>query len=72
MKLRNLLTPEIMEYVLAVNTLLKRVEHADQIFRSWLVLKEDRELSTDLILLDMSDYGVSVGMDWLSSNQTKI
>lgn len=63
MKLRNLLIPEIMEYVLAVSTLLKQVEHADQIFRSWLVLREDRELSTDLILLDMSDYDVSDGMD---------
>ena len=41
-------------------------QQTDQVLKSCEVLIEGRKLDADLILLDLSDYDVIFGMDWLS------
>ena len=44
----------------------------DQILRSCLISIDGRELYVDLVVLDMSDYEVILGMDWLSKYHATI
>lgn len=63
---------ETMDYVLAENIPLNKVDHTDQIFRACPIIMGDRKLSINLILLNMSDFNVIIGMDWLSPHKAKI
>ena len=46
--------------------------NSDQILRACTVLIDGRELFVDLVVLDMFDYEVILGMDWLSKYHASI
>ena len=45
---------------------------SDQVLRGCTVFVDGRELFIDLVVLDMPDYEVILGMDWLSKYHTTI
>lgn len=53
--------------MLIVSTPLGESFSAELLYKSSVVKMEDKELLADLILLDMQDYDVILGMDWLSA-----
>ncbi|XP_072997189.1 uncharacterized protein [Typha latifolia] len=60
--------PEIMESCLAVTTPIGRTILLNLICRSCLVEIGSQKLPVDLICLDMHDFDVILGMDWLSAH----
>ena len=56
----------------SVSLLSGELMNSDQILRACPVLVEVRELYADLVVLDMPDYEVILGMDWLSKYHTSI
>ena len=48
------------------------VMYSDKILRACPIVVDDRELIADLIVLDMNDYEIILGMDWLSKYFAKI
>ena len=42
------------------------------VFKSFIICIEGRELLADLVLLDMNDFDVILGMDWLASYHTGV
>ena len=42
------------------------------VFSTYLVLVEGRELLADLVLLDVIDFDVILGMDWLAQHYTTL
>ena len=57
---------------LSVVTPLSDELETDIVFPSYLVLVEGRELLADLVLLDVIDFDVIMGMDWLAKHYTTI
>ena len=53
---------------LSVSTPLSDELETDIVFPSCLVLVEGRELLADLVLLDVIEFDVIVGMDWLAQH----
>ena len=41
---------------------------SDKVLSAWPIIVNDRELFADLIVLDMDEYEIILGMDWLSKN----
>ena len=58
--------PSKMLFSLFVTTTLSDELETDISFPSCPVLVEGRELFTDLVLLDVIDFDVILGMDWLA------
>ena len=48
------------------------VMYSDNILKACSVMVVDRELFADLIVLDMNDYEIILGLDWLSKYFAKI
>lgn len=44
----------------------------DLVLKSCTIVIEDRKLPTDLILLDMYDFDVILGMDWFAAYHTNM
>ena len=61
------LLPEYLAVPLSVATPLGDASTLDLICRSCVVSLDDLEFSVDLIVLQMSEFDVILGMDWLSS-----
>ena len=64
--------PSQLRVPLSVATPLSESLETDMIFYSCPVLVMGRELMADLILLDVMDFDVILGMDWLSTHYTTI
>jgi len=48
------------------------VLRSNMVLRSCLVMINGREMSVNLIVLDMKDFDVILGMDWLSKHRATI
>nr|GLL29994.1 uncharacterized protein LOC109160430 [Ipomoea trifida] len=66
------LKTEKLDEPLFVNTPMKKIEIADRWVRNCILLLEGREMVANLALLDMHDFDVILGMDWLSKNHAFI
>ena len=58
--------PDVVEISYSVTVPSGDARQTDRILRACAILVEGRELHADLIVLDMNDYDVILGMDWLS------
>ncbi|KAJ1433763.1 Zinc finger, CCHC-type [Sesbania bispinosa] len=61
-------SPSSLDETLAVTTLVGEILLADCVYRSCVVSIEGKELFANLIALDMVDFDVILGMDWLASH----
>ena len=50
----------------------RKVMYSDRVLRACLIIMDDRELFTDLIVLNMDEYEIILGMDQLSKYHFKI
>ena len=50
----------------------REVMYSEKILRACPIVVDDRVLFADLIVLDMNDYEIILGMDWLSKYYAKI
>uniref|UniRef100_A0A2N9H8A8 Reverse transcriptase domain-containing protein n=1 Tax=Fagus sylvatica TaxID=28930 RepID=A0A2N9H8A8_FAGSY len=58
--------PETLDFELSVDTPSGHVLCTDKMYKSCDVLVSGRELEANLVLLDMYEFDVILGMDWLS------
>lgn len=58
-------TPEPLNYELSVSTPLGKSMIVKLIFKSCIIKVGKNEMLADLILLDLQDFDVILGMDWL-------
>uniref|UniRef100_A0A2N9G096 Retrotransposon gag domain-containing protein n=1 Tax=Fagus sylvatica TaxID=28930 RepID=A0A2N9G096_FAGSY len=58
--------PETLDFELCVDTPSGHVMCTDKVYKSCNVLVSRRELEANLVLLDMYEFDVILGMDWLS------
>jgi hypothetical protein len=58
--------PELLDFLMMVDIPIGDSLVTDLVYRSCVVQVADRELLIDLILLDIQDFDVILGMDWLS------
>ncbi|XP_022865717.1 uncharacterized protein LOC111385546 [Olea europaea var. sylvestris] len=65
-------TPDIHEVSYSVTIPSGDVQQTNLIVRACTILTENRELYANLIVLDMKDYDIILGMDWLSRYQATI
>ena len=49
-----------------------KVMYSDRVLRACPIIVDDKELFADLIVLDMDEYEIILGMDWLSKYHAKI
>ena len=63
---------EPMEFELCVDTLVRDVVVTDSVCKSCVVKIADRELLADLTLLDMRDFDIIFGMDWLAAHYAMV
>ncbi|KAJ1379702.1 Zinc finger, CCHC-type [Sesbania bispinosa] len=61
-------SPSSLDETLAVTTPVGEILLADCVYRSCVVSFEGKELFANLIALDMVDFDVILGMDWLASH----
>jgi hypothetical protein len=59
--------PELLDFLMMVDILVGDSLVTDLVYRSCVVQIADRDLLVDLILLDIQDFDVILGMDWLST-----
>ena len=59
--------PETLDFELFVDTPSGHVMCMDKVYKSCNVLVSGRELEANLMLLDMYEFDVILGMDWLST-----
>ena len=64
--------PSKLLILLYVATLLSDELEIDIVFPSYPVLVEGRELLADLVLLDVIDFDVIMGMDWLAKHYATV
>ena len=64
--------PSKLLFLLFVMTLLSDELETDIFFPSCPVLVEGRELLADLVLLDVLDFDVILGMDWLAQHYASL
>ncbi|XP_022870780.1 uncharacterized protein LOC111390021 [Olea europaea var. sylvestris] len=65
-------TPDIHELSYSVTIPPGDVQQTNLIVRACTILTENREFYANLIVLDMKDYDIILGMDWLSRYQATI
>jgi hypothetical protein len=58
--------PETLDFKLSVDTPSKHVMCMDKVYKSCNVLVSRRELEANFVLLDMYEFDLILGMDWLS------
>ena len=66
------MTPETLDFELSVDTPFGHVMCTDKVYKSCNVLVSGRELEANLVLLDMYEFEVILGMDWLSTFHASI
>ena len=59
-------SPELLDFELSVSTPVGDTLMTNLVLMSCVICIEDRELLADLVLLDMHDFVVILGMDWLA------
>ncbi|XP_057990644.1 uncharacterized protein LOC131173015 [Hevea brasiliensis] len=59
--------PTLLEYPLSVSTPMGDAIDTDMVYRGCIVHIGDRELAADLVSLDMFEFDVILGMDWLAT-----
>ena len=64
--------PETLDFELSINTPSGHVMCTDKVYKSCNVLVSSRELKANLVLLDMHEFDVILGMDWLSTFHASI
>ena len=64
--------PSKLLFSLSVATPLSDELETDIFFPSFLMLVEGRELLADLVLLDVIDFDVILGMDWLTQHYASL
>ena len=64
--------PEKLNEPLYVSTPFKNIIVANIIFKNCIIQIEEKELAADLIQLNMYDFDVILGMNWLSSYHAHI
>lgn len=57
-------TPDLQEVSYSVTIPSRDVQQTNLIVRACVILIENRELYANLIVLDMKDYDIILGMDW--------
>lgn len=62
----------MLYWVLVISTLTNGDLCTDVIFNSCRVEIEGRKLKVDLILLDIKDFDVILGMDWLAAQHAHV
>ena len=60
-------SPELLDLELSVSTPVGDTLMTNLVLKSCIICIEGRELLADLLLLDMNDFDVILGMDWLAS-----
>ena len=60
-------SPELLDFELSVSTPVSDTLMTNLVLKSCIICIEGRELLADLVLLDMQDFDVILGMDWLAS-----
>uniref|UniRef100_A0A2N9IM06 CCHC-type domain-containing protein n=1 Tax=Fagus sylvatica TaxID=28930 RepID=A0A2N9IM06_FAGSY len=66
------MTPETLDFELFVDTPSGHVMCTDKVYKSCNILVSGRELEANLVLLDMYEFEVILGMDWLSTFHASI
>ena len=64
--------PEHLNYILHVRTPMKKSQTTDIIYKNCKVKVRDKELAINLIVLNMFDFDVILGMDWLATNRVNV
>ena len=57
--------PGLMDYDLSMATPIGDSLVCNSMLKSCVIQIEDREMLADLILMDMNEYDIILGMDWL-------
>uniref|UniRef100_A0A2N9GWU7 RNA-directed DNA polymerase n=1 Tax=Fagus sylvatica TaxID=28930 RepID=A0A2N9GWU7_FAGSY len=65
-------SPEPLEYELSVSTPLGDTLMSNLVLKSCMFCIEGRELSADLVLLEMHDFDVILGMNWLAAYHASV
>ena len=66
------LSPDQMSTPFGTTLPSGEVMYSDRVLRACPITVDDRELLADLIVLDMDEYEIILGMDWLSKYYAKI
>ena len=61
-----------MDFDLIVATPMRDSVMANKMLRDYLVMIGYREMSIDLVLFDLQDFDVILGMDWLASYHASV
>ena len=64
--------PELLDFLMMVDIPIGDSLVTDLVYRSCVVQIADRDLLVDLILLDIQDFDVILGMDWLSTYHASV
>ena len=64
--------PGLMDYDLSVATAMDDSLVCKSMLKSCVIQFEDREMLANLILMDMYDYDVILGMDWLAAYHANV
>ena len=65
-------SPELLDFELSISTLVGDTLMTNLVLKSCITCIEGRELLADLVLLDMHDFDVILGMDWLASYHASV
>ena len=63
---------ELLDFELSISTTVGDTLMTNLVLRSCIICIEGRELLADLVLLDMHDFDVILGMDWLASYHASV
>ena len=61
-----------MDYDLSVATPMGDSLVCNSMLKSYVIQIEDKEIFADLILMDMYDYDIILGMDWLAAYHASV
>ncbi|XP_030958976.1 uncharacterized protein LOC115980923 [Quercus lobata] len=65
-------SPELLDFELSVSTPVGDTLMTNLVLKSCIICIEGRELLADLVLFDMHDFDVILGMDWLASYHASV
>ena len=65
-------SPELLDFELSISTPVSDTLLINLVLKSCIICIEGRELLVDLVLLDMHDFDVILGMDWLASYHVSV
>ena len=65
-------SPELLDFELLVSTPISDTLMTNLVLKSFIIFTEGRDLLAYLVLLDMHDFDVILGMDWLASYHASV